>query len=116
VERKAYFSGIHDPRLRRKVSKYGTGLNEKQKLRYMYELMDLQFRLTFDAAKSQRGITSEQSLRLLEMRFDSGAYLLGFARTRRATWQLVCHGHIMVNNLKIEIPSYRYLVEDVVRL
>jgi small subunit ribosomal protein S4 len=100
--------------LRRKVSEYGTGLNEKQKLRYMYGLTERQFRLTFDVAKSQRGVTSELFMKLLEMRLDSVIYLLGFARTRRAARQLVCHGHITVNNLKVDIPSYRCSVGDVV--
>jgi small subunit ribosomal protein S4 len=114
VERKPYFPGIHGPRLRRKVSEYGTGLNEKQKLRYMYGLTEKQFRLTFDIAKAQRGVTSEQFMRLLEMRLDSVVYLLGFARTRRAARQLVCHGHVMVNNLKLDIPSYRCSVGNVI--
>jgi small subunit ribosomal protein S4 len=114
VERKPYFPGIHGPRLRRKVSEYGTGLNEKQKLRYMYGLTERQFRLTFDAAKSKRGVTSELFLRFLEMRLDSVVYLLGFARTRRAARQLVCHGHVVVNNLKVDIPSYRCSVGDVI--
>jgi small subunit ribosomal protein S4 len=100
--------------LRRKVSEYGIGLNEKQKLRYMYGLTERQFRLTFNAAKSERGVTSELFMRLLEMRLDSVVYLLGFARTRRAARQLVCHGHIMVNNLKVDIPSYRCSVGNVI--
>jgi small subunit ribosomal protein S4 len=82
------------------------GLNEKQKLRFMYGLTEKQFRLTFDMAKSKRGVTSEQFLRMLEMRLDSVVYLLGFARTRRAARQLVCHGHITVNGSKVDIPSY----------
>ena len=112
VERKPYFPGIHGPRLRRKVSEYGTGLNEKQKLRYMYGLTEKQFRLTFDVAKAQRGITSEQFMRLLEMRLDSVVYLLGLARTRRAARQFVCHGHVLVNGHKVDIPSYRCVAGD----
>lgn len=114
VERKPYFPGIHGPRLRRKVSEYGVGLNEKQKLRYMYGLTERQFRLIFDAAKSQRGVTSELFMRFLEMRLDSVVYLLGFARTRRAARQLVCHGHVVVDSLKVDIPSYRCSIGDVI--
>jgi small subunit ribosomal protein S4 len=80
----------------------------------MYGLTEKQFRLTFDVAKSQRGVTSELFMRLLEMRLDSVVYLLGFARTRLAARQLVCHGHIMVNSLKVDIPSYRCSVGDVI--
>ena len=107
VERKPYFPGIHGPRLRRKVSEYGTGLNEKQKLRYMYGLTEKQFRLTFDVAKAQRGVTSEQFMRL-----DSVVYLLGLARTRRAARQFVCHGHVLVNGSKVDVPSYRCSAGD----
>jgi small subunit ribosomal protein S4 len=113
VERKPYCPGIHGPRLRRKVSEYGVGLNEKQKLRFMYGLTERQFRLTFDVAKSKRGVTSEQFLRLLEMRLDSVVYLLGFARTRRAARQFVGHGHVTVNGKKNDIPSYRCAMGDV---
>jgi small subunit ribosomal protein S4 len=114
VERKPYFPGIHGSRLRRKVREYGIGLNEKQKLRDMYGLTEKQFRLTFKVARSERGVTSELFMRFLEMRLDSVVYLLGFARTRRAARQLVCHGHITVNNLKVDIPSYRCLVGDAI--
>jgi small subunit ribosomal protein S4 len=114
VERKPYFPGIHGPRLRRKVSEYGICHNEKQKLRFMYGLTEKQFRLTFNLAKSKRGVTSEQFLRMLEMRLDSVVYLLGLARTRRAARQFVCHGHVVVNDQKVNIPSYRCLVGDVV--
>ena len=112
VERKPYFPGIHGPRLRRKVSEYGTGLNEKQKLRYLYGLTERQFRLVFNDAKAQRGVTSECFLRLLEMRLDSVVYLLGLARTRSAARQFVCHGHVLVNGNKVDIPSYRCAVGD----
>lgn len=116
VERKPYFPGIHGPRRRRNVSEYGEGLNEKQKLRFMYGLTEKQFRLTFDSAKAKRGITSEVFMRLLEMRIDSVIYLLGLARTRRAARQYVCHGHVIVNGKKVDIPSYRCSVGDVVEV
>jgi small subunit ribosomal protein S4 len=114
VERKPYAPGIHGPRLRRKTSEYGIGLNEKQKLRFMYGLTEKQFRLTFKIAKAKRGVTSEQFLRLLEMRLDSVVYLLGFARTRRAARQLVTHGHITVNGRKVDIPSYSCTASNVI--
>jgi small subunit ribosomal protein S4 len=105
-ERKPYPPGIHGPRLRRKVSDYSQGLNEKQKLRFMFGLSEKQFRRTFDRAKNQRGITGEIFLQLLETRLDNVVYHLGFARTRSAARQFVCHGHICVNGHKVDIPSY----------
>lgn len=116
VERKPYFPGIHGPKLRRKASEYGTGLNEKQKLRLKYGLTEKQFRLTFRDAKAKRGVTSEQFFRLLEMRLDSVVYLLGLSRTRRSARQFVCHGHVLVNGQKVDIPSYRCKVGDAVSI
>ncbi|MDR2429356.1 MAG: 30S ribosomal protein S4 [Puniceicoccales bacterium] len=105
-ERKPYAPGIHGPTKRRKISEYGTGLNEKQKLRFMYGLNEKQFQLTFARAKRQGGVTGENFLRLLHTRLDNVVYLLGLSRTRRAARQFVCHGHIAVNGHKVDIPSY----------
>ncbi|MDR2862934.1 MAG: 30S ribosomal protein S4 [Puniceicoccales bacterium] len=105
-EHKPYPPGIHGPTKRRKVSEYGTGLNEKQKLRLMYGLNEKQFRLTFARAKRQGGVTGENFLRLLHTRLDNIVYLLGIARTRQAARQFVCHGHIAINGHKVDIPSY----------
>ena len=113
-ERKPYVPGIHGPHIRRKLSDYAVGLNEKQKLRYMYGLTERQFRLTFDRAKSHRGITGNMLLQLLETRLDNVVYLLGFARTRRAARQFVSHGHIRVNGHKLDIPSYTCCAGDVI--
>ncbi|MDR3228510.1 MAG: 30S ribosomal protein S4 [Puniceicoccales bacterium] len=111
-ERRAYPPGVHGPTKRRKVSEYGTGLNEKQKLRFMYGLNEKQFRLTFQRAKRQGGVTGENFLRLLHIRLDNVVYLLGLTRTRAAARQLVAHGHIFVNNHKVDIPSYILAVGD----
>lgn len=111
-ERKPYPPGIHGPTKRRKVSEYGTGLNEKQKLRFMYGLSEKQFRLTFARAKKQSGVTGENFLRLLHTRLDNVIYLLGFARTRRAARQFVGHGHISVNGHKVDIASYTVSAGD----
>ena len=104
-ERKPHPPGIHGPRLRRKVTDYALGLNEKQKLRYLYGLNEKQFRLTFARAKRRRGITGQIFLQLLESRLDSVIYSLGFAKTRRQARQFVAHGHVLVNNHKLDIPS-----------
>lgn len=111
-ERKSYPPGQHGPRLRRRVSDYSLALNEKQKLRFMYGLTEKQFRLTFERAKNQRGVTGEIFMRLLEMRLDSVIYLLGFAKSRAAARQFVNHGHILVNGQKVDIPSYNCVAGD----
>jgi small subunit ribosomal protein S4 len=82
----------------------------------MYGLTEKQFRLTFDRAKSKRGVTSEQFLRMLEMRLDSIVYLLGLARTRRSARQFVSHGHIKVNGKKVDVPSYCCVEGDMVEV
>lgn len=107
LEKRSYPPGVHGPRSRRKHSEYAVGLMEKQKLRYMYGLLEKQFRRTFDKAKNERGVTGERFMQLLESRLDSVVYILGFARTRRASRQFVNHGHILVNGRKVDIPSYQ---------
>jgi small subunit ribosomal protein S4 len=105
-ERRSYLPGIHGPRLRRKITDFGLGLNEKQKARIHYGLTEKQFRIVFERAKRAKGITGEIFLSYLEMRLDSVVYLAGFARTRRAARQMVCHGHFLVNDHKVDISSY----------
>jgi small subunit ribosomal protein S4 len=106
-DRKPHPPGQHGPRLRRKLSEYALGLNEKQKLRYLYGLTEKQFRRLFEKAKGQRGVTGEIFLQLLDTRLDSVVYHLGFARTRRMARQFVAHGHVKVNGRKVDIPSYQ---------
>ena len=96
----------HGPRLRREASEYAIGLNEKQKLRFMYGITEKQFRLTFEKAKSTRGVTGEIFLQMLECRLDSVVYRLGFAKSRAAARQFVSHGHITVNGQKTNIASF----------
>jgi small subunit ribosomal protein S4 len=106
LERRNYPPGQHGPKSRRKYSEYAVGLNEKQKLRYAYGLLERQFRRMFEMAKKERGITGERFLQLLETRLDSVIYLLGFAKSRAAARQFVNHGHIRVNARKVDIASY----------
>ena len=105
-ERRSYPAGQHGPKLRRKLSEYAVGLNEKQKLRSIYGLLERQFRRVFEIAKSERGVTGERFLQLLETRLDSVVYLLGFAKSRAAARQMVNHGHVRVNGHKVDIASY----------
>jgi small subunit ribosomal protein S4 len=98
--------GMHGPRLRRKSTDYGIGLNEKQKARYLYGLTDGQIQLVFARAKHAKGVTGEVFLQMLEMRLDSIICMSGFAKTRRAARQAVNHGHVCVNGHKVDIASY----------
>ena len=116
LEKRGYPPGQHGPRLRRKQSEYSIGLGEKQKLRFMYGLMEKQFRRTFDRAKNQRGVTGTIFLQLLETRLDSIVYLLGFTKTRQAARQFVNHGHVRVNGKKVNISSYQVKEEDSIEI
>ncbi len=111
-EKRPYPPGQHGAKLRRKVSEYGVGLNEKQKLRFTYGLLERQFRRTFETAKRERGVTGERFLQLLETRLDSVVYLLGFGKSRAAARQIVNHGHVRVNGHKVDIASYIVQIGD----
>jgi small subunit ribosomal protein S4 len=115
-ERRNFPPGQHGPKSRRKFSEYAVGLNEKQKLRYIYGLLERQFRRVFAIAKQERGVTGERFLQLLETRLDSVIYLLGFGRTRAAARQFVNHGHVRVNGHKVDIPSYNVLPGDEIEI
>jgi small subunit ribosomal protein S4 len=114
LERRNYGPGVHGPKSHRKVTDYGLGLIEKQKLRYYYGLMERQFRGVYEKALKRRGVTGEQMLQILELRLDNVVYHLGFANTRAAARQMVSHGHITVNGHKVNIPSYSLKVNDVI--
>src|SRR5271169_2194330 len=116
LERRNYPPGQHGPKSRRKASEYSVGLNEKQKLRYTYGLLERQFRRMFEMAKKERGVTGERFLQLLETRLDSVVYLLGFAKSRAAARQLVNHGHVRVNGRKVDIASYSVVQGDEVEM
>lgn len=117
LERRNYGPGVHGPKSRRgKVTEYGLGLIEKQKLRYYYGLMERQFRGVYEKARRRRGVTGEQMLQILETRLDNVVYHLGFANTRPAARQMVNHGHIKVNGRKASIASYALRVNDVIEV
>jgi small subunit ribosomal protein S4 len=105
-ERRNFPPGQHGPKSRRKMSEYAVGLSEKQKARYIYGLLERQFRRVFAIAKKERGITGERFLQLLETRLDSVVYHLGLTKTRAAARQFVNHGHVRVNGRKVDIPSF----------
>ena len=106
--------GQHGQNRRRKVSEYGTQLREKQKVKYMYGVLERQFRNLFDKAARTKGITGEVLLQLLESRLDNVVYRLGIAPTRPAARQIVLHKHVTVNGKVVNIPSYQVKPGDVV--
>lgn len=114
LAKKPYAPGIHGNDRRRKPSEYSVQLQEKQKIRFMYGLSEKQFKKTFDKAQKMSGITGENFLCLLESRLDNIVYRLGMAKTRRAARQVVNHGHIVVNRVKVDIPSYQCKPGDVI--
>ncbi len=116
LERRNFPPGVHGPKFRRKVSEYGAGLLEKQKLRFFYGLQERQFRNVYERALRMRGITGEKMLQILETRLDNLVYHAGFALTRAAARQLVTHGHVKVNGRKVNVPSFAVKVNDVVQI
>lgn len=101
---------------RKKKSEYATQLQEKQKLKFIYGILEKQFATYFDIASRQQGITGENLLRLLERRLDNVVFRLGFAATRRDARQLVSHCHFTVNGKKVNIPSYLIKAGDVIEV
>jgi small subunit ribosomal protein S4 len=116
LERRNYGPGVHGPKSRRKTTDYGLGLIEKQKFRYYYGLMEKQFRGVYEKALKRRGVTGEHMLQILETRLDNVVFHLGFANTRAAARQMVCHGHITVKGRKVNIASYALKVNDVIEV
>ena len=116
LAKRPYAPGQHGTGRRGKVSEYGIQLNEKQKVRFMYGLNEKQFRRTFEDAGKMKGVHGENLLKLLESRLDNLVYRIGFATTRKGARQLVNHGHITVNGKKVDIPSYRCKVGDIISL
>lgn len=101
-------------RTNRKVSEYGSQLKEKQKAKFIYGVLEKQFRLYYNKAKKMQGITGENLLVLLERRLDNVVFRLGIANTRRQARQMVTHGHITVNGKRLDIPSAFVQVNDVI--
>ncbi|WP_373834309.1 30S ribosomal protein S4 [Bacteroides heparinolyticus] len=114
-EKRNYAPGMHGSNKRRKkVSEYGTQLLEKQKVKYMYGILEKQFRKTFDLARRKEGVTGLILLQLIESRLDNVVYRMGIAPTRAAARQLVNHRHIIVNGRVLNIPSYLVKIGDVI--
>ena len=116
LNRKPYAPGQHGQGRRSKLSNYGNQLREKQKIKFMYGLLEKQFRLNFVKADKMKGETGTNMLQLLESRLDNVAFRLGFAPSRPAARQLVSHKHFLVNNKVVNIPSYTVKPGDVVEV
>lgn len=115
LERRPYGPGQHGARSgRKKQSDYAIALAEKQKLRYQYGVLERQFRRTFEEASRRKGVTGEIMLQLLETRLDNVVYRLGLGNTRNAARQFVGHGHIRVNGVRVNVPSYQVRPGDIV--
>jgi small subunit ribosomal protein S4 len=115
-ERRAFGPGQHGQSRFRKMSDYAVQLREKQKVKSMYGMLEKQFRLTFEKAERQKGVTGENLLMLLERRLDNTLFRIGFASSRNQARQLVRHKHVLVNGKKVNIPSFLVSENDVITL
>jgi small subunit ribosomal protein S4 len=114
IEKRNFAPGQHGKDRKSKVVGYGLQLREKQKVKRIYGLVEGQFRNYFEKAERQKGVTGETLLQMLERRLDNTVYRLGFASSRAQGRQLVGHGHVRVNNAKVNIPSYQVKPGDVI--
>jgi small subunit ribosomal protein S4 len=115
-ERRAFAPGQHGQARFKKQSDYAMQLREKQKVKSMYGMLEKQFRLFFEKAEQQKGVTGENLLVMLERRLDNTVFRIGFASSRNQARQLVRHNHILVNGRKVNIPSFLVSAGDVISL
>ncbi|MDR9419866.1 30S ribosomal protein S4 [Gracilimonas sp.] len=116
LERKPYGPGEHGRSRFNRKSEYAIQLEEKQKAKYTYGLLEKQFRNLFKAASAKSGVAGENLLQALECRLDNTVFRMGFARTRRQARQLVTHKHIVVNGGIVNIPSFELSPGDVITI
>jgi small subunit ribosomal protein S4 len=114
-DRRSHAPGQHGQK-KGKLSEFGQQLREKQKVKRVYGMQERQFRLTFQKAVKQRGVTSDLFFRRLELRLDNVLFRMGFARSRNEARQLVRHSHVMVNGRRSNIPSHTLALGDVVTI
>ena len=107
---------IRQPKRRRKESEYAMQLREKQKAKFIYGVLEKQFRGYFKRAKSMEGQTGENLMTILESRLDNVIFRLGFARTRQEARQIVDHKHVLVNGKQVNIPSYLVKAGDTIEI
>jgi len=116
IETRNYPPGEHGQGRRMKVSEYGIQLREKQKIKRSYGLLETQFKIYFEKANKQKGITGENLVRLLERRFDNVVFRLGFASSRKQARQLIRHRHFLINDKLVDIPSYLMTEGDIIKV
>ena len=116
IEKRNYIPGEHGRDRRAKIVGYGLQLREKQKVKRMYGILERQFRLYFERAVRQKGVTGENLLSQLERRLDNVVLRLGLAASHAQARQFVRHGHIRVNERKVNIPSFLVGVDDVIAI
>jgi small subunit ribosomal protein S4 len=115
-ERRAFGPGQHGQARFKKLSDYAIQLREKQKVKSIYGMLEGQFRLSFERAEGQKGVTGENLLILIERRLDNTIFRIGFASSRKQARQLVRHNHIQINGRKVNIPSFLVSAGDVITL
>jgi small subunit ribosomal protein S4 len=115
-ERRSFAPGQHGQNKFRKVSDYAVQLREKQKVKQMYGMLEAQFRRYFEKAERSKGVTGENLLIMLERRFDNALYRMGFASSREQARQMVRHDLFVINNRKVNIPSFQVRPGDVILL
>ena len=118
IEKRNYAPGQHGKggRIKSKLQGYGLQLREKQKVKRLYGMLEGQFALNFERATQEKGVSGELLLQKLERRLDNVVYRLGFGSSRAQARQLVRHGHVRINEKKLNIPSFQVKVGDVVAL
>jgi small subunit ribosomal protein S4 len=116
IEQRNYPPGQHGVSRRTKISEYGVQLREKQKIKRVYGLLETQFRNYFEKAVKQKGKTGENLIRILERRLDNVVYRIGFSSSRKQARQLIKHGHILVNNKPVDIPSFLVKEGDLIHI
>jgi small subunit ribosomal protein S4 len=105
--KKNYPPGFHGPKGKQRLSDFGTQLREKQKAKIIYNLLEKQFKLTYFEAKKKGGNVGDNFIQLLESRLDNAIYRIGFAGSRSQARELVSHGHFLINEKKVNIPSFQ---------
>ncbi len=116
IKRNAAPPGQHGVKMRKKSSDFAIQLREKQKVKRIYQVLERQFRKYFEIASRKKTTTGQALLNLLETRLDNVVYRLNLAKTRYQARQLVSHGHVMVNDKKVTIPSYNVKIGDIISL
>ncbi len=116
LNKKPYAPGQHGQSRRRRLSNYGIQLQEKQKIKMMFGVLEKQFRNYFKKAEKMKGETGTNLLQLLECRLDNVVYQLGFAPTRPSARQFVNHGHYLVNDQRVNIPSFLVKPGDTIQV